>query len=273
MESWVQSTFMGDIIFTEDVQVVVSMEVSDPATYAVTIDIGAGSWFASPLHLWQFACYVWNLNMLGGAGTMTATLVSDPTDANFGKLLVTPDSGWGTITDLDFTFPSSVYADLGLAAATWNLGPGGTPQYTANQIGCLFGPLWPLAEMVRAFDNLTGYSGRAADGTAYSVAGGGQETLALSVNIDRSDFVELDAWVSLFLDRWSRGRSVVFYLDRDDLPTAFSYSLDGGELLTLTESLNNLDFQRLVDHTETQDSSNSVKFGVRPDYTSAEVLA
>lgn len=270
-EAWNQSIFLGDILLLDSTAVVVSMTVAGPTVYSANVTYAPGTWFASPLHWLQHIVYTWNQSMPGAAGAMTAGIESDPTSANHGKLYVNPDTGWGTITALTFTIPNN-WVDLGLSSGSWALGASPPLTYTPNAVPSMFGPLWPLASMDRTVEVLSGYTARATNGTAYSVAGATQEMLTLGVNIDRSDYTEVHAWRDLFDTHWTRGRSVVFYLDRLDLPAEWYTYLDGGEPLVLTNQQKSLDFSRMIDYTESQDKT-SANFGIRVSgYLAGEIL-
>lgn len=265
MSASLQSTWLGDILFTTTANCSVSMTVTGPTTYTWSATFERGTWFASALHLWQYMANQWNLSAAPAAGgQMTVTLVSDPEDTNYRKFLITPDTGYGTITAISFVV-EGVYLDMGMTADTWNYGATSGAFYTVNQATHLMTPYWPLREYTRGVDTLSGYADRAQDGTPYSLAGATQETVQVGVSLERtSDYAETDLWLTLWLDRWSRGRAVTLYVDREDLPTAWATTVGRADVLVLTQARKSIDFKRLVEYKEVQDAMESVQFGIKP---------
>lgn len=264
MNSALQSTFLGDILFRASTVLEITVTVAGPTTYTWTDTVLPGTWFASALHLWQYMVYQWNQNMPAAAGQMAVTLVSDPEDANYGKFLITPDLGWGAISDMQFEVGSQ-YAEMGITdgGGSWSTGPEAGAFYTVAAQHIL-SPYWPPREYTRGMDALNGYSALSQDGTAYSIAGTSQETVKLSITVDRnSDYTETDAWVALWADRWTRGRAVTFYMDRSDLPTVWAATVGRADVLTLAEADKSIDFKRLVEYKEVQDTTDGT-FVIKP---------
>lgn len=251
-----RATLMGDIVFYTGGEVTISMTVSGPATYEHSEVITPGTWFASPLHFWQWLVSQWNANTVGDE--MSVELVADPEDTNYGKFKVTPETGLGTITALSVTIPE-VYAACGLASATVDLGAGNTVKYTgvAPYVLTFF---WPVAVYNRRVDVLSGYTDYAEDGTVYSTEGEHQEMHELSFALDRyNGYDEVSRWLALWTYFWARGRSVAFYLDNLALPTVWATTLGDG-LSLVSEPVNDLSFDRLVEQTNSIDYSALASF-------------
>lgn len=258
----VQCTLMGDVVFTASVTANITLTVSGPTTYSTNVAIAAGTWFASALHAMQYIVNEWNTDH---SGQMTVTLVSDPIDANYAKLAFVPETGLGTVTAFSVTIPT-FFSSFGFATATTALGSGTSTKYTPAVVPYVLTPYWPLAVYERGMDTIaSGYSGYAEDGTVYSVAAAPQERLTLSFALDRyQDYAETTVWLTIWTGIWSRGRSVAFYLNRDDLPAAWSSDIGPGGVSLVSEKIEALEFTRLVDRTNAVDYTKAHPFLVRP---------
>lgn len=263
---WVQCCLMGDVLFRQDCTVGFTMTVSTgPTTYAYTLDLRAGSWFATPLVFWQYVVAQWNAAMPGGAGQASVTLETDPDLANYGKIAITPDDGWGTITSIGVSCTdTTVYPDIGLAATTYTTS-GSSVFYLPVVLRCFLTPVWPAVSYERSGSNRTGNVARAHDGTVYSIVGTYQETVSLSLALDRRSqtYDEITDFLRIWRERWARGRAVTFYLDREDIETTSSATVDYGDVLLLSDAQTRIDFSRTIDYKEFQDKLSSVTFVVR----------
>lgn len=250
---------MGDILIPSNLTCSVSLTVSTPTTYAVSVVLQKGDWFASALHMFQYLVKAWNDSIPGGQ--MTVTLVTDSASANFGKFAVTPDATLGTVTAFVVGVPS-VYASLGLSSASHSLGAGSTVKYT-GAVPYVLVPFWPPMSYNSRIDTLQGSVDRAEDGTVYSTAGVSQVGVSLALALDRyQGYSETTTWLSLWLDIWSRGRSVVFYMDADGLPVSSAATLSNGQSL-VCENQDGLDFTRLVDYSVAADYTKVVELLLR----------
>lgn len=251
-----RATLMGDVVFYTGGTASITMTVAGPTVYAHSEVIAPGTWFASPLHFWQWLVAQWNAATSGD--DMSVTLVADPEDANYRKFEVTPETGLGTITSLVVAIPE-VYAACGLASASEDLGAGNTVKYTSAAPFVLTF-FWPVAVYNRRVDVMSGYSTYAEDGSIYSTEGEHQEMHELSFALDRyNGYNEAIWWVSLWTYYWARGRSVAFYLDNLSLPTAWTDDLGEGISL-VSEPVNDLSFDRLVEQTNSIDYSALASF-------------
>lgn len=246
---------MGDVLFRTAAVIGVQLTVSGPTNYTWTETVEAGAWFSSPLALAQYMVNAWNGATAGS--NMAVVLVSDPTDANYGKLAFTPDSGLGTITAFTVTV-NEVYADLGFASAATSLGSGSSVKYSGVCPYVLV-PYWPTAKYERGLDNLTGSSNMAHDGTMYSAGGAWQRTVNLSLALDRTDIAETSAWMKLWRDRLTRGRAITFFMRSDLLPTTWTTDLNGlAEVLEMPNEGERLEFERMITHRQLIDYSKDL---------------
>lgn len=246
-----RASLLGDVVFTAAATASITLVVSGPTSYANSESIAAGTWFASPLHLLEWLVAQWNASIPGGQ--MSVTWVSDPDDANYGKFAVVPETGLGTVTSLTFAIPE-VFAACGLASASVDLGAGSSTKYTGAAPSAMTF-FWPVALYNRRVDVLSGYSAYAEDGTVYSMEGAHQETHELSFALDRyGGYDEVDAWLGLWLSHWSRGRSVFFALDNNDL---------GAGVSLVCEAQDRLDFRRLIEQTNSLDYTAAITFRER----------
>lgn len=255
-----RATLMGDILFTVDVTCTITLTVAGPTVYADSVNVAKGTWFASPLHFMQYLVSEWNASIPGGQ--MSVTFVSDPEDANYRKLAFVPETGLGTVTQFNIAIPT-YWSEFGLSSASTNLGAGSSTKYSPSAVPNTMTLFWPVASYNRRVDTVLGYSEYAEDGTIYSTAGPTQDVVELSFALDRyQDYSEPTYWRGLWLTRWSVGRSVAFYLDNATLPTSWSTSLGDG-LSLVSEKVDSLDFERMVDRTEAIDYTRVHGFLVR----------
>lgn len=259
---WVQSCLMGDVLFRQDCTVGFTMTVSGPTTYAYTLPLKAGTWFATPLVFWQYVVEGWNSYVVGGQASVA--LETDPDMPHYGKIAFTPDTGRGTITSIGVSCTdTTVYPDIGLASTTYTTS-GSSVFYLPAVLRCFLTPVWPAVSYDRGVNNKTGNVTRAHDGTVYSTVGTFQETVSLSLAFDRRDrdYDELTDFVRLWRERWARGRAVTFYLDREDIESTLSTRVDKGDVLLLAEQTK-IDLSRTIDYKEFQDKLSAVTFVVR----------
>lgn len=252
-------TLMGDIVIPSDITCSITLVVSGPTTYTQPVVLQQGDWFASALHLLQYLVDYWNDSIPGGQ--MSVTLVTDHEDAHFGKFAVVPETGLGSVTSLTVSIPS-IYAQLGLSSAAHDFGSGSSTKYS-GVVPYVLTPYWPAASMNYKIEVHQGVTERAEDGTVYSTAGVAQDGLSLGLTLDRyQGYSETLAWLSLWTERWSRGRSVVFYLDNSNLPTAWATTLSNAYSLVAAEQ-GSLDFTRLVEYSKAADYTKPSDFLVR----------
>ena len=257
-----QCCLMGDVLFKEDVTIKVGITVSGPTTYEWTQSIRQGTWFANALVFWQYIVAQWNTFVVGGTMSVSAEL--DPDAAGYGSITLSPDSGWGTLVSTYFEVPGA-YLEVGLASATLDIGSAFVPTVVANPPGWLV-PCWPPTTYERGVSNLTGSSERGHDGTVYSVSGQFQETRVLGLALDRrsQNFDEVNDFIGIWRDYWCRGRSVTYYLDREDIPTVSQDTIGSGDILVLTGHQDRIDFSRVIAYKEFQNKTSDITLGVRP---------
>lgn len=256
MEFDSQSTFMGDVIFRQEGTIGIRLTNSDPADFLWEEVIPAGTWFPNALSLLQYMAQAWT-STWGDA--LAVTLVTDPLDANYRKMTITPPGASGTVTNLILYVPG-VWADLGLSSATHDLGAGTSVKYT-DVLPCVMTPYWPLAQYDLGTENLSGYAEQAHDGTVYSTAGKAQRTVTLRAALDRgTGFDETLLWTRLWRDRWTRGRSVTLYLDRDQVPTSYAQFIYNCDILELPSTGTNIELNRMIEHRELINYTQPVEF-------------
>lgn len=258
-----QCCLMGDILFRQDATVRIGIIISGPTTYEFQLAVRQGTWFANALVFWQYLINLWNVSMPSSAGTMAVTLDTDPDSANYRKVIITPDPGWGTLTSTYFDVPG-VYADVGLPTQVYDMGS----VYVPTSVGTLpymLSPVWPPVSYTRSVTNLTGDVKKAHNGVTYSTAGATQESINLALALDRREqrFDELDDFIELWRMRWVRGRAVTFYLDRENMPTAHQTTIGEGDVLVLSGHQDSINFSRVVPYVEFQDVLSEVTFAQR----------
>lgn len=255
MESDFQCCLMGDIVFRSPVTIGITLTASG-SDYAWSGTLDAGSWWPNALDLALYMVDAWNSTQ---GGSMQVRLIHDPVDTHYRRLEFTPETGFGTVEALTISVPDE-FALLGLPTASTDLGSGSSVKYTGLLPNVLT-PYWPPALYQFGVDNITGYSEMAHDGTMYSTRGQSQRTVTLSVALDRTtSFDETLVWMRLWRDRWTRGRSVTFYLDRSKIPESWDTTLSDCDILELPNSGELLDFSRMMQFKELLDYSREVQF-------------
>jgi hypothetical protein len=213
------------------------------SSYDVTIN--AGSWFASPLHLWLYVC-----SQADAALGTTTTVAFDPDTL---KLTIT-GAAVCVVPAID---------DIGYSAGSQTLGLSAVLQACS--------PLWPLVSIDFAAENLTGKGAIAHDGTTYTIAGAVQETCQLTVSLDRA-WPEWQDWFRLWQLFWLAGRYVCMYIDADDLPSTATGLISPGYALQFgggnqTQPVHRL--TRLVENKDARDLTDGLTFHVRSDNLTA----
>jgi len=257
---------MGDILFRQDATLKIGIIIAGPTTYEFTVAVRQGTWFAHALAFWQYLINVWNNGMYltwTTYGTMAVSLDTDPDSANYLKVMITPDSGWGVLTSTYFEVPG-VYADLGLASTPYDMGAVTVPT-SVGTLPYVLAPVWPPVTYERGVSNLSGASGRSHDGTVYSTVGAFQETVNLVLALDRREqrYDEVTDFITLWRERWCRGRSVSFYLDRETMPTVTQPTIGSGDVLVLVSNQDKIDFTRTIAYKEFQDKMADIVFGIK----------
>lgn len=253
-----QSTFLGDVIYYEDATIGLSVTVTGPTLYDWSATILAGSVFASPLSLVQYILQEWNGEHTGQA---TARIIADPDDADYGKIAITPDAGFGTISAFVLNVgDATIGGEVGLSGASQDFGAVGSAEFVLDSpVTYIYTPHWPLTAYRRGVEVTSGYADYAHDGTTYALAGHHRATLEIGVAVDRTDWTEYAAWRLLWNARWGAGRGCAFYLDREaDLPASYSAE----DYLVINEEMTTFRSRRLIDWKEYIDNQDAIVFGV-----------
>lgn len=235
-----RGVFMGDIVIEEDVTF--TFTISGPTVHA--LDVVAGSWFASALHLWLYVLSQANANL---STSYTVTLDPDT------RILTFTGSPSCNVPDL---------AGCGFAQGAQTLA-------TSAALPSVFSPVWPIVSLSFAVDNLSGYGAAAQDGTLYALAGAAQEECSVTVPIDRmsGNWDEWYAWAAIWHAYWLQGRSVTLYIDEADLPTTATGRLGTGIVLQFGGGEMDKQpvhrFTRLVENANRRDLTENLRFYCR----------
>jgi len=214
----------------------------------VPVAFVVGDWFASPAALLDYILSEFNDN--NGNLNEDVSWSFNVSGGDVGKFVFT--WGGGHTMYFDEGADSGVFDYIGGATVASPGAPSPLTMLTAAEE--IWFPVWPVAEFDRGSTSRTGYVDVGQDGTVYSCpAPVHQETFDITVNLDRADYDEIDAWLSLWRNRWRSGRYVSYYPDRDDFSSCTHTDTDDGLVLHALD-LKAVSFQRLIrerDHTST----------------------
>lgn len=185
-----------------------------------TLDIAAGSWFATPLNALAYALEQFNIDGDYSLGTLAFSIETDA-GADQGKVTVTGFAG---------TLLIDLGSDLNTRLALPSVAT--APPYTTGAMAGVFWATFQVSEYTRSSELIDGGSTRGFNGSVFSVRGLVQPKRDISVLLDmRAGRTEWLGWVAMWEDYWRLGKSVAFYLDSTQLPTSGSDIGDGESLV------------------------------------------
>jgi hypothetical protein len=236
-----RGVFMGDVVFETDATF--TFTIAGPVTYDV--NILAGSWFASALHLWLYVLSQAN------AGLSTSYTVALDPETRILTFTGNPSCDVPTVDGIGFASGSQTLT-------------------TSAALDGVFSPVWPIVSLSFAVDNLNGGACAAADGTMYTYHGAAQEKCSVSLFVDRTSgaWSEWQAWLYMWHTYWLQGRFVVLYIDEADvaaltatgrLGTGIALQFSAGQ--TGDDAVHR--FSRLVENANRRDLTDRLTFYVR----------
>jgi len=224
--------------------------------YSATVTMKAGSWFASPANLIEYAVNLFNTTGSSGSAVPASVAVNcllvhnGAKHADNGKIRLSWTGG-GSF-GMEYTANATELQAI-LGQATFALTTS-TPYTFSSAVSGFFEPTFPLADYSIGSIAREGYSSVATDSTLYSLQGYAQKSVTISFNVLMSaGYSERDSVKSLFSDRWLVGRSVLAVLD----PVSWYGATDlGGADKSKAHSLvalsaTDVSFTRLVREKET----------------------
>ena len=202
------------------IEIGVEYQYGTPIPRTNTLDVAAGSWFATPLNALAYALEQFNLDGDYSLGTLAFSIETDA-GANQGKVTVTGFAG---------TLLIDLGADLNDRLALPSVAT--APPYTTGAMAGVFWATFQVSEYTRSSELIDGGSTRGFNGSVFSVRGLVQPKRDISVLLDmRAGRTEWLGWVAMWEDYWRLGKSVAFYLDSTQLPTSGSDIGDGESLV------------------------------------------